>query len=332
MSIEAELMLAVEDFNFEKVKRLVAKVDIKKVQNSVGDTLLHYATGRLSRAKKVIPIPRSLASKQWLEFFLNLGITKGEGALSIDVMGGRAGFTPLHLAVRDGYIESIDILLREGASLTKTNKHGHNALHIAALHANLSCIEFLISKGALINEKTDDALKETALHLAVRRQPIKKVDRSEHVKCIKILLDDEGGLIHVTDANGCTPLHIAVKASYPEFVKLLIERGAGACINTKNLAGESPVDLAYQQNHKEIISLLLPNPALPNINSVLKRKRDSNIELPPIKIDPNPVEEGCSETSTIQNTLIGNYPALFQPKKPKYTNDCPPHLENTHSF
>ena len=88
---------------------------------------------------------------------------------------------------------------------------------------------------------------ETALHKAASDGSNDK---------IAILLD-KGADVNAKDMHGITPLHLAVQKGHIDTVKLLLERGAD--INAKIIDGQyagcTPIDIAKQDNKKEIAKL-----------------------------------------------------------------------------
>jgi hypothetical protein len=72
------------------------------------------------------------------------------------------GWTPLHCAAHHGNIDSVNVLLRLGADVTKCDKTGKTPLHFAAAQGRNNICEALIAAGALLS--TPDTHGMTALH------------------------------------------------------------------------------------------------------------------------------------------------------------------------
>lgn len=76
------------------------------------------------------------------------------------------GDTALHIALRHGTIDSIDILLKNGADINMKNTHGDTPLICAILSKNLLFAIYLIKCGADTDLQNIDG--DTALTIAIR--------------------------------------------------------------------------------------------------------------------------------------------------------------------
>jgi ankyrin repeat protein len=54
--------------------------------------------------------------------------------------------------------------------------------------------------------------------------------------------------------EGLTPLHMAARNGHENTVKMLLTKGADASLKSK--AGRTPMDLAKEKNHPEVVELL----------------------------------------------------------------------------
>eukprot|EP00002_Diphylleia_rotans_P017767 TRINITY_DN3445_c0_g1_i2.p1 TRINITY_DN3445_c0_g1~~TRINITY_DN3445_c0_g1_i2.p1 ORF type:complete len:189 (+),score=42.15 TRINITY_DN3445_c0_g1_i2:46-612(+) len=86
------------------------------------------------------------------------------------------GDTPLHVAARNGKLESVRNLLRMGASVTVLNHDGENAIHQAAWEGHSQIIEFLISKCC-----------DHDLPNKFGNTPVKVAAWRDHSECVKAL-------------------------------------------------------------------------------------------------------------------------------------------------
>jgi Domain of unknown function (DUF4328)/Ankyrin repeats (3 copies) len=72
---------------------------------------------------------------------------------------------------------------------------------------------------------------------------------------VAAMLMEEPLLVAVTNSEGDTPLHIAVREKYLEMVQLLLEKGA--LVEAKNMYGVTPMDSANKSGQIEIANLLV---------------------------------------------------------------------------
>jgi ankyrin repeat protein len=83
----------------------------------------------------------------------------------------------------------------------------------------------LHSKGG--KDINDNRKGEFAIHIAAA---------AGHVDCVLYLLKNMSSFIDSKDAEGCTPLAVAVKAGHFDLVKAFVARGADA-VHTRTKAG-----------------------------------------------------------------------------------------------
>lgn len=152
----------------------------------------------------------------------------------------------LHLAAQFGSMKIIKHLIEQKFDVNIKDKYGYTPLHLTALNENSEAIQYLIKKGAKVDEAPSYIDKMTPL--------LYSIDNGWFLENIKTLIDN-GANIKAKDANGRTPLHIAVKSGYIEIVEYLIEKGAD--VDTLNNRGLSALDVAKEyDNVDDIIDLL----------------------------------------------------------------------------
>jgi hypothetical protein len=79
----------------------------------------------------------------------------------------KQGWVALHLAAWNEDMKTLDLLGRNGASISVTDKLGWTALHWAASGGSEEAIKWLIISGIDVNARTKRG--ETALHIAAER-------------------------------------------------------------------------------------------------------------------------------------------------------------------
>lgn len=128
---------------------------------------------------------------------------------------GSDGSTPLHQAVRQNDLKTVDALIKSGANVKAATRYGVTPMHVAATNGNAAILRRLLSAGADVNTATPGG--ETALMTA---------SRTGNLEAVTLLLD-RGANVHAKDAvRSQTALMWAVTENHPEIVKLLVARGA----------------------------------------------------------------------------------------------------------
>lgn len=147
-------------------------------------------------------------------------------------------------AARQGSLESVLLLLENGADVNAKYDRGTTALMSAIPH-NLNLAKLLVRKGADVHVK-DKYTNYTPLLSAVE---------ARNVEAIHFLLDNDVD-INASSSNGVTPLMFAVFFGEEKLVKLLLDRGADA--NKKNTAGDTALDLALAKPSYSIEKNVIP--------------------------------------------------------------------------
>ena len=150
------------------------------------------------------------------------------------------GWTPLMLACRHAStysnINTIKLLLANGADINLQNSNGSTALIIACEYSNTDSnnevVQLLLDNGADINLTNFD--KQTPLMYAVVNSAT-----DSNKDTVKLLLENKAD-VNVTDVSGTTALMFAsdysIKDSHLEIVKLLLEYKADVnIIDNKNM-------------------------------------------------------------------------------------------------
>lgn len=93
------------------------------------------------------------------------------------------GFMPLHLAARGGHVDTVNLLIEQGAEINAQIFDFGTALHLACEYGHSDVVRRLLKAGANINVKMQEGRNHvTPLMLAVERQ---------HPQVVEVLLEDE---------------------------------------------------------------------------------------------------------------------------------------------
>lgn len=155
------------------------------------------------------------------------------------------GRTPLHLASQRGQYRVARILIELGADVHMTSAGFNTALHVAAETGHTSTSRLLIKHKADIHAQNTHGL--TPLHLASQRG---------HLATVKMLIE-EGADPYRTNQALRTPCHLAAENGHCQVLKeLLLHCPDGGTLSDEQ--GLSPLHLAVQGRHSNIITMLLP--------------------------------------------------------------------------
>lgn len=152
----------------------------------------------------------------------------------------------LALAARRGDLTATRELVNRGANVNgpeRVERNGRPALFHAAAYGHTDVVEFLIGRGADVNEQ--GGLGGTALMAAAY---------GGHTETVRALLR-AGAIVNAAQADGWTALANAAGQGHIEVVKLLLARGAN--VNVRLPDGNTPLSLARAKNHLAIVDLLI---------------------------------------------------------------------------
>ena len=183
-------------------------------------------------------------------------------------MQSNKGNTPLMIASQKGHIQTVSILLQNGAHVNMQNNDGWPPLMIASQNGHSQTVLILLQNGSNVNTQDNET---TALHFT---------SKCNQISIAKLILSQKRQAIDVQDFLGRTPLMIASSCGHLEMVNLLLE--AGARVNISNFSDYpslhlpphqislpeedstvcgSALDIAVITGHVEVVSLLLQHGA-----------------------------------------------------------------------
>ena len=145
---------------------------------------------------------------------------------------------PLSRVARENDLESVKILVENGADVNAASIIGWTALKWAAQLGNLDMVNYLISKGANVNEA------------GAIGTPLYYASEYDNLPVIKSLVE-AGAEINIRipfeyKRGGYTPLHRATEEGHLEIANYLIDQGAD--VNAKDKYGRTPSKLAPKKS------------------------------------------------------------------------------------
>lgn len=129
--------------------------------------------------------------------------------------------TPMHFVTRRSFAE---VLFKHGADLCAKDKKGRTPFHMACKYGYIEVAEFLLSKGANIEDTATDANWAPLLFATCGG----RIMGQYHIVHTPKFLLDNGANIQAAAMDGQTALHGAVRRESAELVQLLLGRGANS--------------------------------------------------------------------------------------------------------
>lgn len=164
-----------------------------------------------------------------------------------------SGRTCLHMAVRYGYTQSVEEILKHRPKLdaklsTKAETHaGWTALHLVAKYGHANVAQLILQE-----EKKRNLTERTSTNLA-----------------------------NVAAPDGKTPLHIAIEFNRPLIVEMLIANKANVAALTKD--GKTPLHLAIELNRLDIVKILTRNCS--DLAALIKNRNPMDLARSPQMIE-----------------------------------------------
>jgi ankyrin repeat protein len=187
---------------------------------------------------------------------LNAKNESGQTAVLLSKYYGQAGVTEHLLSLKPdldiftaaaiGHQELVLKELEQDPDLIAAHStDGWTPLHLAAFFGYKTLAIALIARGADVDARSTNAMKNTPLHAAAAGR---KADLVE-------LLLHEGADANARQEGGWTALHAAAQNGDRGIVALLIARGADSKMRADN--NQCALDFALMKGHREIVDLLV---------------------------------------------------------------------------
>jgi len=151
----------------------------------------------------------------------------------------------IHLATVAGDVgEVLGALDKDGALLESHSSDGWTPLHLAAFFGRLNVAEALVARGANVDARSTNNMRNTPLHAAAA---------GRKTQLCRFLLE-HGANANAAQAGGWTALHGAAQNGDRELVEVLLAHHADLQARAEN--NQTPLDLALLRGHQEVADLL----------------------------------------------------------------------------
>uniref|UniRef100_A0A8C8SHA1 Ankyrin repeat domain 52 n=1 Tax=Pelusios castaneus TaxID=367368 RepID=A0A8C8SHA1_9SAUR len=304
------LHLAAYNGHCEALKTLAETLVNLDVRDHKGRTALHLATERgstecvevltshgasvLVKEKKRKWTSVHVAAAYGNTDSLHLLIDSGERADITDVMDVH-GQTPLMLAVMNGHVDCVHLLLEKGSTADAADRRGRTALHRGAVTGCEDCLGALLDHDAFVlcrdfkgrtpihfaSACGHSEILRSLLQAALSTDPLDSVvdysgyspmhwaSYSGHEDCLELLL--EHNPFAYLEGNPFTPLHCAVINSQDGTAEMLVEALGAKIVNSRDAKGRTPLHAAAFADNIRALQLLLRHHAAVNTTDQLGR-------------------------------------------------------------
>ncbi|XP_017009616.2 uncharacterized protein [Drosophila takahashii] len=172
------------------------------------------------------------------------------------------GFTPLHLAVIQGNLAMVNLLLANRADVNAVDNEGHSVVHWATVCGEVESLRAVLAAGASVAKP--DANGGTPLHYAAqmcgashdsKQQASSTASSRLSLEILGILLSHPQSSVDVQDKDGRQPLLWAASAGSAKAVIALVK--AGARVESSDKDGLTALHCAGSRGHTECIDTLI---------------------------------------------------------------------------
>ncbi|XP_071108956.1 ankyrin repeat domain-containing protein 50-like [Haliotis cracherodii] len=218
------VMTAADKGHKEVVELLVSKGADVSLLDKGHDTLLHLAC----RGGNV----------EVVKFVLSLGM------LSINSRGWKK-MTPVMTAADKGHKEVVELLVSKGADVSLLDKGHGTLLHLACRGGNVEVVKLVLSLDMVsINSRGWQEMT-----------PVMTAADKGHKEVVELLVS-KGADVSLLDKGHDTLLHLACRGGNVEVVKFVLSLDM-VSINSRGWQEMTPVMLAADKGHKEVVELLV---------------------------------------------------------------------------
>ena len=154
---------------------------------------------------------------------------------------------PLFSACSQGFADIIGAFLSHGGvDINMIDENGFSALHVACECNQPSAVSALLESDH-INVNICGEYGHTPLHVA---------SRWGCTEIVRTLLGVEGIDVNASNANGATPVFVACHEGHLEILNALLESGGGSDVLLPDLDGKTPLSVAREGGHDDVVHRL----------------------------------------------------------------------------
>ena len=155
---------------------------------------------------------------------------------------GESGFTPLHIAVKEGFLDICQMLLENKADVCAHDDEGNTPLHLALSNDHIEISRILLAYNAEVNSPNEDG-----------STPILVASSNGNIDLFQLLLAHNAD-VFIHDNIGNTPLHFAASGGHLEVARILLELKAD--VDSLNSEGLTPLQRALDGRRKEYLDIV----------------------------------------------------------------------------
>ena len=179
----------------------------------------------------------------------------------------RGGMRPdfeFQQAIKNGNIQDIRNDINNGMEINEAlPNRRERAIHMAVRNGHVEVVRLLLDSGALINKPDMDDYRP--IHFAVNRKDLREEGNPMNAKLMDIatLLIERGADLNKTNTAGDSPLDLAARNGDLEMVKLLVNHGAriekpiSGDIEHSRVDRNNPIHKASLNGHLEVVKYLI---------------------------------------------------------------------------
>ena len=177
-----------------------------------------------------------------------------EGGEGVNTRGGRDNSTCLGVAVQNGHVGLVHLLLEHpDIDVNCVDRGGLTALHMACFKGQESVARALVA-----------ARGQDSLNLASFRAltPLMTAVLEGNPAVVELLLEQPSLEVNCAGDKGNTALHLACLEGRRGIVHRLLAAPGQQSFNVQNSAGNTPLMCGVKKSHSDVVDLLLAQPAV----------------------------------------------------------------------